>query len=80
MIWPNLNVQTVSDECKLTSGNSNANENEGIISTELEFYKNKAEVFEQKYHKLKTILELKQNTKTNANELADQTSFDSPDR
>ena len=47
-----------------------------FITTILEFYKNKAEVFEQKYHKLKTILELKQNTKTNANELADQTAFD----
>ena len=59
----NLNVvKTVCDEYKLTSGNSITNENEGSISTELEFYKkNKAEVFYDK-----TILELKQNTKANA--------------
>ena len=59
----NLNVvKTVCDEYKLTSGNFNTNENEGSISTELEFYKkNKAEVFDDK-----TILELKQNTKANA--------------
>ena len=56
----NLNVVKVfRDEYKPTSGNSNANENAGSISTELEFYKNKVEVFEQKYHKLKTTRELK---------------------
>ena len=66
---PNLNVivKGFSDEYKPTSGGSYANEGAGSVSAELEFYKNKAEVFEQKYHKLKTTLELKQNTKTNAN-------------
>ena len=55
---PNLNVVKVfGDEYKPTSGNSNANENEGSISTELEFYKNRVEVYEQKYHKLKTTFE-----------------------
>ena len=34
--------------------------------------KNKAEVSEQNYYKLKTTLEMKQNTKTHANELAHQ--------
>ena len=51
---PNLNVvKTVSDECKLTSEKSNADEMEGSVSPELDFYKNKAEVFEQKYNELK---------------------------
>ena len=75
---PNLNVvKTVSDEYKLISANSNADEKEGSVFPELDFYKNKAEVFEQKYNELKTTLELNENTKTNANELADQTAFDS---
>ena len=75
---PNLDVvKTVSDEYKLTSENSNVDEMEGSVSPDLDFYKNEAEVFEQKYNELKTTLELDQNTKTNANELADQTAFDS---
>ena len=54
---PNLNVvKTVSDEYKLTSASSNADEKEGSVFPELDFYKNKAEVFEQKYNELKTTL------------------------
>ena len=69
--------KVLSDEFKLTPRISNVNKNEGEISNELEFYKTKAEVFEQKYCKLNTTLDLKQNTKTNTNELTDQALVDS---
>ena len=71
--------ETFSDGEQPISKNSN-NEKDGHISPDLEFYKNNAKYFEQKYYELRAtfgtkIFELEQSTNINAN-LVDQAIFD----